>query len=142
LALFGAVPVVTVTTAAPAQAASGCWGSGGAHTDYLGNTYGTMWCHAYHSGNVVAAGVVRGYLYAGDSWFVCQHQWLGRNNPPVGGAQNNWWLYTQGDTSTGDRYHGWGWFPATHISGGRNWEKIPGGLRDCDEIPGSPFPSP
>ena len=51
-------------------------------------------------------------------------------NPPVGNARNNVWLYTQGDVSYVPRYHGWGWFPATYVSGGGNYDPIPG-LRWC-----------
>lgn len=71
---------------------------------------------------------------------MCQDQWVGYENPPVGSARNNWWLYTQADTSTNFR-HGWGWFPATKVSGGGNYEPIPG-LRWCGEIPVFPSPTP
>jgi hypothetical protein len=139
LALLGAAFAGNLVASSPAQAYSGCWGSGGAHTDYWGNTYGTRWCNAYSSGYMRAHGSNVGYLYAGNSWFVCQHQWVGYENPAVGSARNNWWLYTQGDDAY--QYNGWGWFPATRISGGVNYGPIPG-LRDCGEIPFFPFPSP
>jgi hypothetical protein len=134
LALSGALLAVTLAAPSPASADySGCWGNGGVHTDNWGNSYGTAYCHAYLGGDVQSSGIVRGYLYAGDSWFVCQEQFVNIDNPPVDGAYNNWWLYTQADTSTGDGYQGWGWFPANRISGGGNYEHIPN-LRDC-----SPF---
>lgn len=40
----------------------------------------------------------------------------------------HWWLWTQGDVAYAD--NGWGWFPATKVSGGNNWEPIPG-LQNC-----------
>jgi hypothetical protein len=144
LALFAAstaTAAVTLVSASPALAAGGCSGSGGAHTDYLGNTYGTAYCNAYTGGNVMNGGSVAGYLYAGTSWFVCQENWgSGYPNPPVGGAVNTYWLYTQADTGSAP-LHGWGWFPATKISGGSNNGPIPG-LRSCDGIPFFPFPTP
>ena len=141
LALSALLSAAGVAAGGPASAATDCWGSGGAHTDYLGNTYGTAYCNAYTSGSVRASGATRGTLYAGNSWFVCQEQWVGYNNPKVGSAENNWWLYTQADTSNGDGYHGWGWFPVTKISGGANWGKVTG-LRECGTIPIFAFPTP
>ncbi|GIH01965.1 hypothetical protein Rhe02_00320 [Rhizocola hellebori] len=135
-----ATMAITAAVQAPAIAYDGCWGSGGAHQDYLGNTYGTAWCNAYTGGNVMAGGVSSGYLNAGNSWFVCQEQWVGYENPHVGSARNNYWLYTQADTSTNSK-HGWGWFPATKISGGGNYQPIPG-LRNCGTIPIFPSPTP
>lgn len=78
-----------------------------------------------------------GYLYAGTSWFVRQKRWPGYNNPPVGGAVNNWWLFTLGDIRNGPATSGWGWFPATKISGGGNWQRIPGNLPTCNTVAGS-----
>ncbi|MFJ6084068.1 hypothetical protein ACIQI8_21955 [Streptomyces sp. NPDC092369] len=45
-------------------------------------------------------------------------------NAPVGDARNNWWLYTQGDDAYSE--DGWGWFPANKVSGGNNYEPVPG----------------
>lgn len=130
---------IGLTGAAPAQAA-GCSGSGGAHTDNYGNTYGTTYCTAYTGGNVMNNGTVAGYLNSGRSWFVCQAQFTNKPNPAVGSARNNYWLYTQADTGSAPLY-GWGWFPATKISGGGNYQPIPG-LRQCDSLPVWTFPSP
>ncbi|MGW0331736.1 hypothetical protein ACWD0J_07650 [Streptomyces sp. NPDC003011] len=112
---------------APASAAAGCWGTGPTVTDYYGHTFTTQYCHNYQAGNVVRANqssptINSGYLYAGDNWFACQAQ-LSWENPPVGNARNNWWLWTQGDVGYSEG--GWGWFPATKVSGGGNYEPIP-----------------
>lgn len=110
-------------------AAAGCWGTGPTVTNHLGTTFATKYCHNYQAGDVVrpaqpSVTTYSGYLYAGDNWFVCQRQITAWENPPVGSARNNWWLYTQGDVAYADR--GWGWFPATKVSGGGNYEPIPG----------------
>jgi hypothetical protein len=47
----------------------------------------------------------------------------------VGGARNTYWLWTKADHSIDGKKGGWGWFPATKISGGVN-NLIPG-LRIC-----------
>lgn len=118
-------------TAAAAPAA-GCSGAGPTVTDFRGTTYTTTYCNAYEGGNLVRAGypvyVYSGYLYAGQNWFACQVKMEGVENPPVGEARNDWWLWTQGDIANAD--NGWGWFPATKVSGGGNYEPIPG-LRTC-----------
>ena len=144
LALFAALAAtacVALVSASPAQAAGGCWGSGGAHTDYIGNTYGTRYCNAYTGGYVMNGGSVAGYLNAGNSWFVCQED-FGSDypNPQVGSAVNTYWLYTQADTGSAP-LHGWGWFPATMISGGNNNGPIPY-LHSCDDYPVWLFPTP
>ena len=113
--------------AAPASAYSGCWAAGPNVEFQPGLTYGTRWCHNYRSYSLRWQGVTTGYLYAGNNWFVCQRR--GGANPAVGTARNNWWLFTQGDI--GYAHRGWGWFPATLVSGGGNYEPIPG-LRGCD----------
>jgi len=123
----------------PASAAGGCSGYGGAHTDVFGNTYGTTNCYAYTPGYIRYNGTNSGYLYAGTSWFVCQEKFPGIENPPVGSARNNYWLYTQGDV--GYSHSGWGWFPATKISGGVNYGPVPG-LHSCDDYPIWAFPYP
>lgn len=126
-----------LVSAGPAAANySGCWGRGPTVTDYSGTRSSTRYCHVYLGGNVELAGSnrgVTGYLNAGNNWFVCQHKFPGDPNPRVGSARNNWWLWTQADYSkngNGRKYHGWGWFPATHVSGGGNYQPIPG-LRTC-----------
>ncbi|WP_210594412.1 hypothetical protein [Streptomyces sp. GESEQ-35] len=55
-------------------------------------------------------------------------QFTDRENPPVGDARNNWWLWTQADDAYSN--NGWGWFPATKVSGGGNYQPIPG-LQNC-----------
>lgn len=130
-ALSGALVLGTPTTA---TAAGGCYSKGPTRTDYWNRTFATWYCNAYQGGEVGFDYQSNGYLYAGTSWFVCQMKIPGWNNPQVGGAQNDWWLYTQGDTATD--VGGWGWFPATKISGGANWSPIPGNLPDCRNTPG------
>ncbi|WP_433046553.1 hypothetical protein [Dactylosporangium sp. CS-033363] len=112
-------------SASPAAAASGCSGNGPVVQDWWNPPRATKYCNAYRSGYVYAIasqGELSGYLYAGTSWFVCQL--TGGENPAVGSAHNNWWLYTQGDTAY--NYGGWGWFPATMVSGGGNYQPVPG----------------
>ncbi len=111
---------------------TGCWGTGPVVTDFRGVKYSTRYCHNYLGGNLRLYTTVSGYLYAGNNWFVCQSRF--GENPPVGSAWNNIWLYTQGDVAYA--YHGWGWFPATYVSGGTNYNPIPG-LRWCG--PGRPL---
>jgi hypothetical protein len=125
-----------------AEAAGGCWNRGPDRSRTFGNGipvtehYKTWYCYAYRAGDVWD-GSVTGYLYAGTSWFVCQKKWPGHENPPVGSARNDWWLWTLGDRAANPYTDGWGWFPATKISGGANWGRIPGHLPDCDTVPGS-----
>jgi hypothetical protein len=114
--------------AAPSLAATGCTSSGPTVTDWTGTRFATRYCHNYKAGPVGFGTTTTGYLYAGTNWFVCQERSI--ENPPVGNARNNVWLYTQGDVSYVAKYHGWGWFPATYVSGGGNYEPIPG-LRWC-----------
>ncbi|MFJ9097803.1 hypothetical protein ACIRJM_04745 [Streptomyces sp. NPDC102405] len=126
LASLGAAAVLAAgavaVTPASASAASGCWGNAGQKTGPGGQTYSARYCHNYQ-GNTVGQGTrVTGYLYAGDNWFVCQLK--AGENEPVGSARNNWWLFTQGDEAYDDG--GWGWFPANKVSGGNNYEPIPG----------------
>ena len=109
-----------------ALAAAGCNSNGPTVTDYRGVVFSTRYCHNYRAGYTTMAGVRNGYLYAGTNWFVCQQR--AGENPPVGNARNNIWLYTQGDVAYNSR--GWGWFPATHVSGGVNYGPVPG-LRWC-----------
>jgi hypothetical protein len=127
LASLGAAAVLAAgavaLTPASASAAAGCWGDAGTKTDPEGRTYTARYCHNYQGGDIMWAGKI-GYLYAGDNWFVCQKKFPNDPNPPVGGARNDWWLYTQGDT--GSTHQAWGWFPATKVSGGGNYEPVPG----------------
>lgn len=126
-----------LTLAQPAHAAyRNCWAAGPNVRTPSGITWGTRYCHAYMSGPVQilrrrGSGYwlsgTAGDLFAGNSWFVCQ-----RNFPSVpnrtGNARNTWWLYTQADRKRAAG--GWGWFPATRISGGSNYQIVPG-LRIC-----------
>ncbi|MGW1362643.1 hypothetical protein ACWHLZ_37510 [Streptomyces chartreusis] len=68
-----------------AAAADGCWGNAGQKKGPGGGTYTARYCH---------------------NWFVCQQK-FDLENPPVGSARNNWWLWTQGDVAYAD--NGWGW---------------------------------
>ncbi|WP_151477110.1 hypothetical protein [Streptomyces albicerus] len=133
LASLGAAAVlasgaIVLTPASASAAPNGCWGNAGTKTDPDGRTYTARYCHNYQSGDIIWHRNKIGDLYAGDNWFVCQSKDPGFPNPPVGDARNDWWLYTQGDT--GSVHKAWGWFPATKVSGGNNWEPIPG-LRTC-----------
>ena len=128
-ALLAAALTAALAAAAPspASAYSGCWSGGPSVELQPGLTLGTKWCHNYRSYRLRWQGVTTGHLYAGNNWFVCQRP--GGANPAVGSARNNWWLFTQGDI--GYAHRGWGWFPATMVSGGGNYAPIPG-LRSCD----------
>ncbi|WP_219461559.1 hypothetical protein [Nonomuraea rhizosphaerae] len=122
------------TGTAGSTSTAGCSGAGPTRTDVSGRVRATTWCHNYRTGDVYAgraAGRVTGVLYAGRNWFACQMK--GAENPAVGGARNNWWLRTQGDKGYADA--GWGWFPATYVSGGGNYQTIPG-LPVCPEAKG------
>ncbi len=118
----------TATSASSTLAASGCSSNGPTVKDYRGFSYATRYCHNYRAGYTHLFDANTGYLYAGTNWFVCQQRF--GENPPVGNARNNVWLYTQGDVSYSSTYRGWGWFPATYVSGGGNYDPIPG-LRWC-----------
>jgi hypothetical protein len=118
----------TDATKTTAVAAAGCTSAGPTVTDYRGVRFATRNCHNYRGGTTSLFGINTGYLYAGNNWFVCQQR--AGENPPVGNARNNIWLYTQGDVSYNSTYHAWGWFPATYVSGGVNYGPIPG-LRWC-----------
>lgn len=126
LCATGALFLLTGLSASPAAAYSGCWGPGPNVNQGPNILWGTTWCHNYASYRTVHRGAVTGYLYAGNNWFICQQRF--GENPRPGSARNNWWLYTQGDV--GYRESGWGWFPATYVSGGGNYQPIPG-LRGC-----------
>lgn len=110
------------------SASSGCTSAGPTVTDFRGIRYSTRNCHNYRAGDLRLYSITSGRLYAGTNWFVCQSR-IGEN-PPVGGARNDIWLYTEGDVSYSSRYGGWGWFPATYVSGGVNYGRVPG-LRWC-----------
>ncbi|MFF4348075.1 hypothetical protein [Streptomyces sp. NPDC001530] len=126
LASLGAAAVLAAgaiaLTPASASAASGCWGDAGQKTTPWGATYAARYCHNYLGDYVGYDTGDTGYLYAGDNWFLCQIKDV--ENAPVGDAKNNWWLLTQGDVAYSDG--GWGWFPANKVSGGNNYEPIPG----------------
>jgi hypothetical protein len=136
VALFASLALTLSSGAGRAQAATGCSGAGPtAGPDPAGWDYSTRYCYAYSAGYMKDGGpfwwmdpsVNSGYLRVGTSWFVCQAQ-FSVDNPKVGTAQNNWWLYTEGDVAYSN--HGWGWFPATRVSGGANWQPVPG-LTHC-----------
>ncbi|SEC58164.1 hypothetical protein [Streptomyces sp. KS_5] len=110
-----------------AAAADGCSGNAGQRKGPGGGTYTARYCHNYQASDVGVGNTRTGHLYAGDNWFVCRQK-FDLENPPVGSARNNWWLWAQGDVAYADT--GWGWFPATKVSGGNNWESIPG-LQSC-----------
>ncbi|MFE9439679.1 hypothetical protein ACFYO2_11800 [Streptomyces sp. NPDC006602] len=129
LASLGAAAVlatgaVALTPTGASAAPNGCWGNAGTQTDPEGRTYTARYCHNYQGGDVYLYRQPIGHLYAGDNWFVCQSKVPDFPNPPVGDARNDWWLYTQGDT--GSSHNAWGYFPANKVSGGNNYEPIPG----------------
>ncbi len=115
---------------APAQAAGGCWGAGPVKPGPYGGQFKTAYCNAYRAGTVFGwrNQPPVGELHRGRSWFVCQAK--ANDNPVIGKARNNWWLWTQADVFFDGKAPGYGWFPATYISGGANYESIPG-LRIC-----------
>ena len=144
-ALLAGVLATIALAAIPthASAASGCNTAGPDRSRWIGNgipfleSYHTWKCVAYTAGDTEEI-IPQGRLNAGTSWFVCQKQWIGYDNPPVGSARNNWWLYTLADVAYPSGWNGgWGWFPATKIQGGANWGRIPGRLPNCDTISGS-----
>ncbi|MFF9219954.1 hypothetical protein [Streptomyces viridosporus] len=110
-------------TPASASAADGCWGNAGPKKGPNGATYTARYCHNYQVADIGVGDTRTGHLYAGDNWFVCQQKFA-NENPPVGSARNNWWLWTQGDKAYANG--GWGWFPATKVSGGGNYQPVPG----------------
>jgi hypothetical protein len=122
--LLGAAP------APPASAApSGCGGAGPT-VNHGGERIVTRYCYAWRGYMTLDYDykTMNGYLYPGTSWFVCQSP--GAENPrdPHSGARNRWWLWTLADNAY--RNGGWGWFPATFVSGGANYQPIPG-LQRC-----------
>jgi hypothetical protein len=128
--------VLTGGLVAPAQAAGGCSGAGPLRPGPKGGApVKTTYCNAYRPGTVFGwrNQPPVGELNSGRSWFVCQ--WKANDNPAVGRARNNWWLWTQADVfNDGKPANGYGWFPATYISGGGNYQPIPG-LAICDGSP-------
>ncbi|MER6943046.1 hypothetical protein ABT294_03380 [Nonomuraea sp. NPDC000554] len=123
----GGVGLFDATASAQTAAAGSCGGNGPLVTDPGGHRYPTTYCRNYVGGALYNGAVKVGYLNAGRNWFACQK--LGAENPAVGGARNNYWLYTKGDKAYADG--GWGWFPATMVSGGGNYERVPD-LSLCD----------
>lgn len=131
LAGSGILAGLTRGTTASAASYSGCWGTGPTVTDFGGDRWHTKYCHNYLGGEVSWDPIGAGFLYAGNNWFVCQARFTGWPNPAVGSARNNIWLYTQADRGVqwyqpGYKYHKWGYFPATYVSGGVNYGPIPG----------------
>ncbi|YCK37138.1 hypothetical protein ACNF49_24715 [Actinomadura sp. ATCC 39365] len=123
----GAVLVASLAFAPPAEARqASCWG-GPTVTDYKGRTFSTSTCPTWIQTAVLDQAALpgaetTGVLFPGDNWMVCQRR--SGENPEYGGGRNNYWLYTQGDTS---RLHGgWGWIPATAVSYGGDYQAIPG----------------
>ncbi|MFD9354663.1 hypothetical protein [Streptomyces sp. NPDC060031] len=128
-ALLAAAGAITLPAGAAQAAGSSC-GGGPTVRDYQGRTFSTRTCPTWTSAHVLdtrwpTAGL-SGELYAGNNWVVCQA--IGRENPELGGGKNNYWLYTQGDVAYDQQ--GWGWVPATAMSYGVNWGRIPG-VPDC-----------
>ncbi|MDX8052040.1 hypothetical protein SK571_21825 [Lentzea sp. BCCO 10_0798] len=113
-------------SAPAAQAAAGCYQSGG-HAGY-GTTYTcNIWrtnhpWAMYGPGRITPIGNVEGVLNAGNSWFVCQKRFGIKLE--YGSIKNDWFAYTLGDNGY------WGWVSATHFSAGGNWEAVPG-LAHC-----------
>ena len=122
------------------QDATGCWwGDSGQRNDNE-HAYGSMCCRNDGS-DVFRDGQPRGYLKAGNNWFICQAQWPGRVDPNSGDARIDWWVYTQADSAyANDSGQGWGWIPASKIVGA-NQLPIPN-LRTCDSLPEAPSKAP
>lgn len=132
LLALGVAALISIAAAQPAQAYSGCWGSGPVAKDPYGPAFHTKYCHNYRSGHTRTWGPT-GLLWAGTNWFRCQQK--GSENPRVGSARNDWSLWTQADVAYA--LGGWGWFPATYVSGGGNYAPIPG-LPRCPPYLGRP----
>jgi hypothetical protein len=140
LSTGAATAAVFAALASSASAAPGCSGSGPqVHDPFTGRSYASTYCHVYSwtqtytvpNWRAVGGGSIAGVLRPGRSWFVCQTR--GGENMPLGNARNNIWLYTLADV----RYvnGGWGWADAVSISGGTNYQRIPG-LHWCDRPKG------
>ncbi|KNX37550.1 hypothetical protein [Luteipulveratus halotolerans] len=103
-------PNGTRVTSAPRTTA------GGVHTNVV---WKNVWTAApsYWNWDVPWTG---NYLNAGSNYFYCQMQ---GPNYHLGSTpyDNNWWLKT--DDDAGNRGV---WVSAVHVSGGGNWEPIPG----------------
>jgi hypothetical protein len=131
-----ALVMILSTAAAPASAATGCSGTGPSKADPNSLAlYPTTYCFVYKSWYLspFPAETGPGFfytadLYRGRSWFVCQQK--GNENLPVGNARNNFWLYTLGDKRRPASNTAWGWFPANRVSGGDNYQPVPG-LPQC-----------
>lgn len=136
LATVALVCGMAVTNTGQASAAPGCTPKNPAKYVELpfypyGRKVPVANCNAYRAGTVWHyRNNPSGELFAGVSWFVCQKQYTGWQNPPIGVWRNDWWLWTLADRPYPGQ-SGWGWFPATHISGGGNYQPVPG-LRPCD----------
>lgn len=126
VALTAASPASS--TPAEAAPAAGCYAAGTRSIPIDGKGWETRnvySCNVYRSTNLWHIFGDGGFaadagLNTGRSWFVCQFKSGLLDNPAVGSAVNDHWVYTLGD------WGGWGWFPATHISSGSNWNPIPG----------------
>ncbi|MEV0618210.1 hypothetical protein AB0I81_33140 [Nonomuraea sp. NPDC050404] len=122
--------------AQPAFAAAGCGDSSRRviDPDVPGVVQRTRTCTVYRPTFIFLEPITAqptGSLTAGRHWFICQRR--GGDNPSVQQrsgrvARNNWWLRTLGDRG------GWGWAPATHVSGGQDFEAVPG-LPNCAQGP-------
>lgn len=79
---------VTLLSVAPASAeANGCWNRGPDRTRTFATGtqehYRTWYCSAYQANDILDSRV-KGVLFAGTSWFVCQQNWPGVSEPPRG----------------------------------------------------------
>lgn len=82
------------------------------------------WVGTYVYAHRNPASVRSSYLFAGNSWFICQA--TGQANPElVPGVRSTAWLYTQGDVDH-DHQGGWGWLPATALAGFQGGSVVPG----------------
>jgi hypothetical protein len=107
-----------------------------------GDPVPTKRCFVYRGGDVIdEVGDKVGTLNRGVSWFVCQAKTT-RLNPEVlqrngSTAYNQHWLLTLSDSKPRE----WGWFPATHISVGGNFNPVPH-VPFCDATESIPGPLP
>jgi len=133
LAAIGlAIPASTPASAAPGS----CYAQNAAVTDDWGRTFSTRYVCPTWTGAALESTPYdvhmpfddSGYMYAASQvWVICQRQ--GGPNQSLGGYQNNWWLYTQGDQARANTWgyrNAWGHLPATAVSYGQNWQPIPG----------------
>jgi hypothetical protein len=112
--------------------------SGPTLTDDIGVKRITVHCVVFRDLNIHArpdaSSATEGYLPTGANWFACQT--LGMENPVTYNTEspsphdkpnhNKWWLFTQSEDRGPDGRKLWGWFPATAVTEGEEYQPVPG----------------